>query len=90
MVPDQVFSCPPGRFRQVGGGVGEMTSRISSPGPRLEACPNQRDSLWRSTDVSARRLQRWRRVEHRTWSQRLHRQCHRNGVREEVTTREDW
>ncbi len=37
MVPDQVFSCPPRRFRQVGGGVGEVTSRISSLGLRLEA-----------------------------------------------------
>ncbi len=25
MVPDQVFSCPPRRFRQVGGGVGELS-----------------------------------------------------------------
>ncbi len=50
--------------------------RISSPGPRLEACPSQRYRFWRSTDGSARRLQRWRRVEYRTWSRRLHRRIH--------------
>ncbi len=32
----------PRRFRQVGNGVGQMTSRMISPGARLEACPNQR------------------------------------------------
>ncbi len=73
IVLNQVFSCPPRRFRQVGGGIGEMTSRTSSPGLRLEACPNQRSRLWRRTDGSARRLQRWRRFKHRTRSRRLHR-----------------
>ncbi len=68
MVPELVFSCPPRRFRQVGVGIGEITSQISSPMPRLEACPNQHNSLWRSIDGNARRLQRWRRVEHRTRS----------------------
>ncbi len=36
MVLDQVFSCPPRRFRQVGNGVGQMTSRKEPTGRQLK------------------------------------------------------
>ncbi len=71
MVPDQVFSWPPRRFRQVGGEVSEMIFRINLSQARREVCPYQRNPDWRSTDRGARRLQRWRMVKHGTRSQRL-------------------
>ncbi len=59
---------PPRLFRQVGGGEAEMTFRMNSPGVGLDEYPNLRYRLRRSTDGSARGLQRWRSVEHRTCS----------------------
>ncbi len=47
-------SVGPRRFRQVGNGGGQMTSRVISPGARLEACPNERGQRRRRIDKRAR------------------------------------